>query len=126
MSDWFHTTQNSVGQAENLPLSFTNLTGGVLYGWLVCRGKPTYASSGLIVEFEVRQGVSARTAAVLLSEAPVFPPLTGLTITRGAELSHDPLEIHFDAAGQFAGEHGSRDRELPAERPLGRVSSGTA
>ena len=55
IDDWFAgSTENSIGQATNLPLSFTDLTGGSLYAWLVARGAANYTgTSHLTVQLEV-------------------------------------------------------------------------
>jgi hypothetical protein len=54
INDWFDANANSIGQAENLPLAFAGLSGTTLYGWLVTRGAPNFASStDLIVELDV-------------------------------------------------------------------------
>ena len=57
INDWFTANLNSIGQAENLPMSFADLTGGAIYGWLVNRGAPIYTStSDLTVELEAVPG----------------------------------------------------------------------
>jgi hypothetical protein len=54
IDDWFVNNEDSIGQATNLPLSFTDLTSGTLRAWLVSRGTPTYASTtDLTVQLEV-------------------------------------------------------------------------
>lgn len=57
ISDWFNADQNSIGQAENLPLAFADLSLNKIYGWLVTRGLPTYTNAtDLKVELEVLPG----------------------------------------------------------------------
>lgn len=54
IDDWFANNENTIGQATNLPLSFTDLTSGNLYAWLISRGAPVYtATSHLTVQLEV-------------------------------------------------------------------------
>jgi hypothetical protein len=54
INDWFANAENSIGQATNLRLSFTDLTNDLLYAWLVSRDGETYtSSSALTVQLEV-------------------------------------------------------------------------
>ena len=56
IDDWYTADLNSVGQAANLPLSFADLSGGLIYGWVVNRGTnpgPSFVAGALIVELEV-------------------------------------------------------------------------
>jgi hypothetical protein len=96
VTDWFHTPENSAGQAEDLPFSFASLTGGVLYGWLVCCGSPTYAAGDLTVELLIQQGVSPidRRRMYYYRRRP-YPPLTALTIPPAAENYHT-IHLKFD------------------------------
>ena len=57
INDWFTADLNTIGQFANVPLPFSELTGGNLYGWLVNRGAPVYTStSALTVELQILPG----------------------------------------------------------------------
>jgi hypothetical protein len=53
VNDWFNTKENSIGQAENLPLAFAGLSSNMLYGWLVTRAAPSFVENQLTVELDV-------------------------------------------------------------------------
>jgi hypothetical protein len=99
VGDWFPTAGNSVGQPDNLPQTFTLDSGDTtLYGQLVSRGAPTYAStSDLVVELIVEHGAAAvaRRSRRYFAPKP-YPPLSAVTIAPAENYHTIHLKIEFD------------------------------
>ena len=98
VTDWFVTPENSIGQAENLPLSFVLNSGDrALYGQLVARGKPQYASStAIVVELEVEQVPRPLARRRVYYWPRRYPLLSRCTITAAENFHTIHLKIEFE------------------------------